>query len=109
MERERRTMPPDVGRSLLDARLRAGLRLREAASIVGISHSHLFRLEACMRVPSLTVAIMLADALALSDAERERLLAVAVPNAGRDWPGRRTARWERRHAPPDGMSRFGRR
>lgn len=91
MERERRTMPADVGRTLQDARLRAGLRLREAARVVGISHSHLFRLEACMRVPSLTVAIMLADALALTDDERTRLLTFAVTDAGRDWPGRKAA------------------
>lgn len=89
MERERRTMPADVGRTLLDARLRAGLRLREAARIVGISHTHLFRLEACMRVPSRTVARLLADALALTDTEQARLLEVAVTDAGRDWPGRK--------------------
>jgi transcriptional regulator with XRE-family HTH domain len=98
MERERRTMPPDVGRSLLDARLRAGLRLREAARIVGISHTHLFRLEACMRVPSRTVAWLLAEALGLTDAERARLLEVAVTDAGRDWPGRKT---------PEGIERTG--
>jgi transcriptional regulator with XRE-family HTH domain len=91
MEPERRTMPADVGRTLQDARLRAGLRLREAARVVGISHSHLFRLEACMRVPSLTVAIMLADTLALTDAERTRLLTFAVTDAGRDWHGRKAA------------------
>jgi transcriptional regulator with XRE-family HTH domain len=98
MERERRTMPADVGRTLLDARLRAGLRLREAARIVGISHTHLFRLEACMRVPSRTVARLLADALALTDTERARLLEVAVTDAGRDWPGRKE---------PGGIERAG--
>ena len=87
---ERRTMPADVGRLLQDARLRCGLRLREAARVVGISHSHLVRLEACLRVPSRTVAILLADALALTEAERARLMEFAVTDAGRDWPGRRT-------------------
>jgi transcriptional regulator with XRE-family HTH domain len=91
MERERRTIPADVGRMLLDARLRAGLRLREGARVVGISHTHLFRLEACVRAPSRTVAGLLADALALTDAERVRLLEVAVTDAGRDWPGRKAA------------------
>ncbi len=78
------------------ARLRAGLRLREAARLAGISHSHLIRLETGKRVPSVTVAAAIADALRLDDAERTELFAAAVPDAGRDWPGRRgesTAEW----------------
>ncbi|MFF8954095.1 helix-turn-helix domain-containing protein [Streptomyces sp. NPDC014940] len=91
MERVRRTIPADVGRLLQDARLRAGLRLREAAGVVGISHSYLVRLEACLRAPSRTVAVLLSDALALTPEERARLLEVAVTDAGRDWPGRKAA------------------
>lgn len=90
MERTRRTLPPDVGPMLQDARLRAGLSLRRAAQVAGVSHTHLSRLEACLRVPSRTVAGLLAEALALTDAERARLLEAAAPNSGRDWPGRRT-------------------
>ncbi|MFE5406390.1 hypothetical protein ACFQ9Z_34720 [Streptomyces sp. NPDC056580] len=42
-------------------------------------------------MPSRTVADLLADALALDDAERARLLEVSVTDAGRDWPGRKAA------------------
>ena len=84
--RIRRTPPADVGPMILAARERAGLRQVDAARAVGISAPYMRQLETGQRVPSRTVARTLADALALDDTERARLLAVAVDDAGRDWP-----------------------
>ena len=58
---------------------------RATAAKAGIDQSYLARLERGERVPSATVARVLADVLALSDADRARLLEVAVDDAGRDW------------------------
>lgn len=65
------------------ARLRRGLRLREAARALGISASYLAHLEASRRCPSRTIASILADGLGLTDAERAQLDAAAV-DGGRD-------------------------
>jgi hypothetical protein len=74
------------------ARLRNGAGLRATARTVGIAPSYLVGLESSQRVPSRTVARQLADALGLNDHERARLLAVAVSDAGRDYPrGRRAS------------------
>jgi transcriptional regulator with XRE-family HTH domain len=80
-----------MGPLLLAARHGAGLGLREAARLAGVSHSYLLRLETGQRVPSRTVAGLLAEVLGLDDADRARLLAAAVDDAGRDWPGREAA------------------
>jgi transcriptional regulator with XRE-family HTH domain len=80
-----------MGPMLEHARLRAGLGLREAARLAGISHAHLLRMETGQRTPSETVAGVLAELLRLDDSERARLDAVAVADVGRDWPGRKAA------------------
>ena len=90
--RQRRTMPTEVGRMLAEARLRAGLRGRECARLAGVDAGYLVRLESGQRVPSRTVAEILAEVLQLDQAERGQLFAVAVDDAGRGyWRGRRTA------------------
>lgn len=73
------------------ARMRRGLRLREAARLASLNPSYLLKLETGQRVPSRTVAGILADVLQLDDIEREQLLAVAVDDAGRDHPAKRSA------------------
>lgn len=88
--RERRIPPSTLGPMLASARLRAGLRGREAARLIGISHVHLIHLETGMRCPSMTVAKTLADVVALDGAERTALFETAVDDAGRDFPRRRT-------------------
>ncbi len=73
------------------ARLRAGYRLREAARLAGLNPSYLFKLESSQRVPSRTVAEILAEVLRLDEAERAQLFAAAVGDAGRDHPLKRSA------------------
>lgn len=87
--RIRRTPPPELGPMLAGARMRRGLRLREAARLAGIGPDYLLRLESGQRVPSRSVAETLTTVLELDDAERTLLLAVALADAGRDAPGRR--------------------
>lgn len=86
--RERRTPPPEFGPTLAAGRCAAGLGLREAARLVGISHNYLRDLEAGTRCPSVSVATTLADALGLDDNGRAVILAGAVSDAGRDHPRR---------------------
>ncbi|MGW3022462.1 helix-turn-helix domain-containing protein [Streptomyces sp. NPDC001221] len=86
--RYRRQAPPDLGPMLRAARLRAGLLVSEAAFLAGISRPQLSNIEAGRRLPSVAVAQALADVLCLDGAERARLLAVAVDDAGRSHPGR---------------------
>lgn len=87
--RTRRTPPPALGPLLAAARMRAGYRLREAARLAGIPHPYLMRLEAGLRTPSRSVATVLAEVFSLDEDERAQLLAVALPDAGRDYPNRR--------------------
>ncbi|WP_042400360.1 helix-turn-helix domain-containing protein [Streptacidiphilus carbonis] len=91
MIRERRLPPPELGPMLAAARMRAGLRGREAARLLGLSQSYLVRLESGQRVPSMTVAGRLAERLGLSEDERAALLTAAVDDAGADHPARTTA------------------
>ena len=84
--RQRRTMPAEVGMMLAAARMRAGLRGRECARLVGIASSYIVALETGARCPSVTVAERLAETLHLDTDEHARLLAVAVDDAGRDHP-----------------------
>ncbi|MFF7158118.1 helix-turn-helix domain-containing protein [Streptomyces sp. NPDC008139] len=86
--RTRRTPPVALGPMLANARLRARLRLREAARLIGIGHQYLLRLETGQRVPSRSVAEAVADVLRLDDDERAQLLAAALEDAGRDSPKR---------------------
>lgn len=83
MVRLRRTPPADMGPMLRAAR--GDRSRRSTAQAAGIDQSYLARLERGERVPSATVARVLADVLVLSDDDRARLLAVAVDDAGRDW------------------------
>lgn len=88
--RERRTPPPGLGSMLNAARMRAGLRGREAARLAGIDPGYLVRLESGQRVPSTVVAEALATLFGLDEAERAVLFAAAVDDAGRGyWRSRR--------------------
>ncbi|WP_269857946.1 helix-turn-helix domain-containing protein [Streptomyces sp. RPT161] len=89
ISRKRHTPPPELGPLLAAARQRSGLGLRETARRAGLNHQYLQRLETGQRVPSMSVAKVLAEVLALDEAERAVLLAAALPDAGRDYPGRR--------------------
>jgi len=89
--RQRRTMPTEVGVMLAEARMRCGWRRKEAARILGIAPTYLFNLEIGSRCPSVTKATQLAAGLALTEAERAVLLAVAVDDAGADHPAKRPA------------------
>jgi transcriptional regulator with XRE-family HTH domain len=88
--RERRIPPPELGPILAAARLRRGLRGREAARLLGISAGYLVGLESGQRCPSATIAERLVEVLELDDAERAVLIGAAVDDAGRDHPARST-------------------
>lgn len=89
--RTRRTPPPWMGELICTARLRAGLRGREGARLAGVSAGYLVDLEVGRSCPSTTVARALADAFAMTETERDVLVAAAVTDAGRDHPLRRSA------------------
>ncbi|MFG2473543.1 helix-turn-helix domain-containing protein [Streptomyces fagopyri] len=89
--RERRLPPEGLGQLLRSARERAGLGVRETARRSGLSGGYVSDLEAGRRCPSLTVAQQLADTMGLTEDERAQLLAAAVTDAGRDYPGRTAA------------------
>lgn len=89
--RERRTPPPELGVTINRARLRMGLRGREAARLLGISHAYLIQLETGQRTPSRKVAQILAETLAFTDTERALLFSAAIPDVGKDHPGKRAA------------------
>jgi hypothetical protein len=59
--------------------------VRQAAHSLDISHGYLSELEHGRRCPSLVVACVLVERLALDPGVGARLLAVARPNAGRSW------------------------
>ncbi|MET9392433.1 helix-turn-helix transcriptional regulator [Streptomyces sp. NPDC006624] len=86
--RIRRVPPADLGALLRVAREQMELRQVEAAFLAGVSRSHLANMEAGRRLPSVSVARALADVLCLEGGDRERLLSVAVDDAGRDHPER---------------------
>jgi transcriptional regulator with XRE-family HTH domain len=73
------------------ARLRAGLRGREAARLLGLDPGYLVRLETGQRVPSATVARRLAEVLVLTEDETAALMGAAVTDAGADHPAKRAA------------------
>lgn len=87
----RRTPPPWMGELIRTARMRARLRGSEGARLAGVSPSYLCDLEVGRACPSATVARALATAFAMTEAEREQLLAAAVTDAGRDYPLSRSA------------------
>ncbi|MHA6761822.1 helix-turn-helix domain-containing protein [Streptacidiphilus sp. PAMC 29251] len=89
--RERRIPPPELGVMLNQARMRAGLRGREAARLAGLDHGYLIQLETGRRTPSRKVAEVLCEVLALTDAESAELFEAALPDVGKDHPGKRAA------------------
>lgn len=88
--RVRRTPPPELGVMLAAARMRRGLRGREAARLGGISASHLCLLESGQRTPSRAMAKVLVELLGLTAEEQEQLYSAAVDDAGRGY-------WKRQH------------
>lgn len=84
--RERRDLPEHLGLMLRTARERKGLGVREAARLIGVSHSYVIGLEHSERCPSSTMAGRLADTLGLTEEERGSLMSAAVTDAGLDHP-----------------------
>lgn len=89
--RVRRVPPKALGPLLRAGRERAGLSQSEAARRAGIGQPYLWMLEAGQRTPSMAVAELLAETLALTLTECRQLFAVAVDDAGRSHPDRATA------------------
>ncbi|MFF3891791.1 helix-turn-helix transcriptional regulator [Streptomyces sp. NPDC001812] len=72
------------------ARERAGLGQQEAARRAGLTQGYVWLLENGRRTPSMAVAELLADALALTLEECRTLYGAAVDDAGRSHPARAT-------------------
>lgn len=89
--RVRRTPPQALGPLLRAARERAGLSQSEAARRAGVGQSYVWLLERGQRTPSMAVAELLADVLALTLDECRTLYGCAVTDAGRSHPDRVTA------------------
>lgn len=89
--RVRRTPPKALGPLLRAARERAGLSQSEAARRAGIGQGYVWLLEAGQRAPSMAVAELLADVLALTLPECRTLYGCAVEDAGRSHPDRASA------------------
>jgi len=70
---------------LRNARRRQGLSLRALEARTGIAYGYLGMLERGQRAPSVEVARLLAPALRLEPDAAARLMAEAVPDAGRSW------------------------
>lgn len=86
--RQRRIPPDGLGQALRTAREGAGLGVREAARLCGLSAGYMAHLEAGERCPSAVVAARLADVLQLDEAARGLLDSAAVDDAGRSHPAR---------------------
>jgi DNA-binding XRE family transcriptional regulator len=84
----RRVPPPELGPMLRAARKARGWTHQRLADEIGTSRQTVTGLELGDRCPSRTVAVALADVLGLPHERRAELLDAAVPDAGRDWPGR---------------------
>lgn len=89
--RVRRTPPKAIGRILRKARERQRLSQSEVARRVGIGPAYVWLLERGERTPSMVVAELLADVLALRLDECRQLYAAAVTDAGRSHPARASA------------------
>lgn len=70
------------------ARVRVGVTQRAMCRDCGLSSNYVGKLENGMRVPSRAAAERMADFLGLDDAERGRLLAASVTDAGLNHPWR---------------------
>jgi transcriptional regulator with XRE-family HTH domain len=84
----RHYLPQPLAYVLWRRREARGWTQRDVASRVGIDRAYLAHLEAGRRAPSRSVAEALIAVLALPADLAEQLRSAAVPNAGRDWPGR---------------------
>jgi transcriptional regulator with XRE-family HTH domain len=89
--RQRRIPPPELGPMIAAARMRTGFRGRECARLAGLNHAYLIQLESGARTPSRKVAEMLAAVLAFTAEERTELFEAALPDVGKDHPGKRAA------------------
>jgi len=74
-----------MGRELRRARLRLGLSYRQASQRAGVAHGHLCDLEHGRRAPSVAVAESIIFGYRLKPDVACRLLAEAIPDAGRSW------------------------
>jgi transcriptional regulator with XRE-family HTH domain len=81
----RRTLPPDVGEALREARLAHGWSLRRAARESGVSRSMIEHLEKARRAPSTVTALAIIAAYGLEGTAAAGLWEHAVDGKGRDW------------------------
>ena len=82
--RPRHLLPPDLAEQLRAARIRAGLSLREAAAMAGVSASFISRLERGLRAPRVDTARRVARVLGLDEGVEGWLMDEAVE----PWDGR---------------------
>jgi len=83
-----RHMDPAIADALYEARMARGWTFRAASEALGLSSGYLCDLERGRRVPSLTVAVLLAGGYQLPDSVARSLYRVARPWVGRDSPFR---------------------
>jgi transcriptional regulator with XRE-family HTH domain len=84
----RHTLDPAIGAMLARRRRQLGWSLRIAGRRAGISFGMIGMMERGQRAPSVVLAVHLARAYRLSDADVRLLLSGAISDVGRDWPGR---------------------
>lgn len=84
----RHTPTPGFGPVLRRARKARGWTYRAAAKHIGIATGYLCELEHGRRCPSETVAGLLVSVLGLGGADAALVWSEAVPDVGRDFPGR---------------------
>jgi transcriptional regulator with XRE-family HTH domain len=84
----RHTLPLDLGAELRAYRQSQGSTLAQVGERAGVDPSHLGHMEHGRRAPSKSIAERLIEVLGLPSDLAERLRSAAIPNAGRDWPGR---------------------
>ncbi|MGW1399288.1 helix-turn-helix domain-containing protein [Streptomyces sp. NPDC002405] len=89
--RVRRTPPQALGPMLKAARERTGLSQCATGRQTGLGQGYVWLLENGKRVPSMAVAELLADTLALTLEECRALYGAAVTDAGRNHPARASA------------------
>jgi transcriptional regulator with XRE-family HTH domain len=92
-------LPPELAEVLHAARVRRGWSYREAARRVGIGVGYMHALDHGHRRPSYSIALALADALALDPHTADDLIEQAVIDAGRDHPVRGMRNTTRRRRP----------
>lgn len=90
-ERAHRDGDEDAARVIRSARRQYGLTIARAAELAGCSAGMWSLLEQAKRRPSVVMAEVIADALALAGGERETVLGAGLPDVGRDSPYKRRA------------------